>query len=586
MWYNLTEIIMPETNTSNISENPFFHQLIEMNKSLDKLTIQLAKAQEENERLNETIRTLTEQLAQANAANADLAAQLKLMAAQKYGKSSEKRKADRKDDKDDHDEPSSPSGSSQEAPVLKPSARKRPARSRTRKPKMSLEDMIKKMNLPVTDEYHELTEGERLCSVCGTELKPIGNKFMRYEVKYIPGRLEIIRHHSVSYSCPECKRRSRDLRYPPEQCNTQPVTAPVTKALLQGKWVSASLVSFVIVLKALYQMPINRIRTILRDLGFFAPSVSALTDWANESAQLYLKPVFERFKTILVLRPELCADETTLQVINESHTRSKTKSYLWQYRTVDMDEYPIVLFEYRQGRSGSYAASFLKGFSGTLLVDGYSGYSKVECGRLANCWVHARRYLIEAAVVSGNRQADEIIEKALSYIDRIFDIEYEINEGKSNLDQRLEYRHSKTTPVVNDLFDWVKTLEIKNLPGEKTRKAFNYLLNHETGLRVFLNDPMLPAHNNGAEQDFVSVARGRNNWLFAYSEEGAESLALMFSVVKTAKRNGLNVVKYLEHIFTTLINWRDTTIPNSVIDGLLPWTDEIQNQFSLEGQAV
>lgn len=97
---------------------------------------------------------------------------------------------------------------------------------------------------------------------------------------------------------------------------------------------------------------------------------------------------------------------------------------------------------------------------------------------------------------------------------------------------------------------------------------------------------MLPAHNNGAEQDFVSVARGRHNWLFSYSEEGADSLALMFSVVKSARRNGLNVMKYLNYLFETLISWRDKTVPSSILESLLPWAEEIQNRFSLKGQAA
>lgn len=579
---------MPEINTSNISENQLFHELVELNKTLRKLTIQYEKAQIENESnqkliqsLKEMIENLNEQLDQANATIISLSEQIKLMAAQKYGKSSEKRKSDHRDD--DHDEPSGPDGGS---PALKPSARKRPVYSKKRKPKESMEDLIQKMNLPVTDLFHELPEEEKICSACQTPLEAIGKKFSRYEVQYIPGKLEIIRHYSVSYGCPECKRKSRDPKYLDETLNIIPVASSIPSALLPGKWVSPSLVSIVMTMKALYQLPVNRIRSIISDLGFFTPSVSTLTMWVIDCAMTYLKPLYAYMKRILIHRPKLCADETTLHVINESHTRRKTRSYLWQYRTVDMDEYPIVLFEYCQGRSGSYAARFLKGFSGTLLVDGYTGYNKVECEKLAYCWVHARRYLIEAAVVSGSDALDDILEKALSYFDQIFAVEYEINEKKLGLDQRLEYRHRKTVPVVNELFDWAKTLDPASLSGEKARKAFNYLLAHEQGLRVFLNDPMLPAHNNGAEQDFVSVARGRHNWLFSYSEDGAEALALMFSIVKSAKRNGLKVMKYLERIFGTLVNWNNKKIPDSVLDSLLPWTEEIQRDCALNCQAA
>ncbi|OLU40488.1 hypothetical protein BO224_05380, partial [Erysipelotrichaceae bacterium NYU-BL-E8] len=239
---------MSEINTSNISENQFFHQLVELNKTINKLTIQYEKSQEENEANRKLIKSLTEQLDQANATILDLSAQIRLMAAQKYGRSSEKRKPDKKDD---HDQPSGPSA---KTPAPGASARKRPVRSKARKPKESLEDLIKKMNLPVTDELHELSEDQRICSVCGTELTPIGRKLVRHEVRYIPGKLEIIRHYSVSYGCPECKRKSRDPRYLPGEFDIHPVMAKAPESLLFGKWVSPSLMALVITLKALYQL--------------------------------------------------------------------------------------------------------------------------------------------------------------------------------------------------------------------------------------------------------------------------------------------------------------------------------------------
>lgn len=348
-------------------------------------------------------------------------------------------------------------------------------------------------------------------------------------------------------------------------------------SLLPGSWVSSKLMSFVIGLKALFQIPATRMVNILREMGSMRVSTGTLSTWLIRTAQIYFKPLYARLKSLLLQRSHLQADETTLQVINESCTRRKRKSYLWQYRTADSDCLPIVLFEYCQGRSGEYAARFLHGFKGTLMVDGYSGYNKVDDTILAYCWVHARRYFIEAGICSSVSQVQSVAEKAIESIDTIFSLERDLEEEDLELQDRVRWRLDHVQPEVNRLFDWIKSLDPSRLYSEKLRRAIQYLLNHEKGLRVFLHDPEVPTHNNRAEAAFVPVARGRHNWLFAYSEEGAEALAILFSMTQTAKMNGLNVFRYLELVMNTFRDWRERTIPDEIIDQVLPWSQNVRD---------
>lgn len=222
---------------------------------------------------------------------------------------------------------------------------------------------------------------------------------------------------------------------------------------------------------------------------------------------------------------------------------------------------------------------FLKGFNGILLVDGFSGYNKVECECLANCWVHARRYFIQAAICSADTAVYDQAMDMVFLMDKIFWIESEMKERKLNKKGRREERQKRTLPVVDQIFEGLKKIDVDSLSSEKMKKACNYLKNHEEGLRVFLDDPLVPPHNNKTEANFVPFSRGRNNWLFAYSEEGAEMLATMYSMIQTAKANHLNPARYLEYVMEKLMPWvinDQVAAPESVLESLMPWSPEVQ----------
>lgn len=582
---------MSKSYTSNISENPYFKQMVEKDKEntaqriqIQEMTGQIIKLTAKIDSLTEKLSKSQEQIAQLLSQNVALCEQVKLMAHQKFGQKSEKRSSKKKDDdQDDSDESGSSSdGDGTTADPDEQSAERNAYRNRNRakkarKPKISMEEMIAKNNLPTRDVYHELPEEERICSACGTELEEMGSHFLHYSLDITMPVITVVRHYAKTYHCAECKKRSTDSSTPLEELNRAPISASGPKQLLDGKWITAPFIAFLIVMKAEYQIPTNRIYNILQNLGCFSPTPATLCSWIIETSQKYLAPVFERMKQYLLARPILCADETTLQVINEAINRRKQHSYLWQYSTPETDPLQIVLFDYKPGRAGKYAAEFLRGFLGKLLVDGFSGYNKVKNVKLAHCWVHARRYFIEAAVATKNKEVIDQAETALDYFDKIFEIEREMDEKNLSYEERMERRYEKSTPIVEDLFKWVDAQAGKPHLTEKLKKAIGYLQNHREGLKVFLGDPLVPASNNLCERQFISVARGRNNWLFAYSEAGAHALAKMFSIVKTAIRNGLNATKYITYLLERLTPKSGAPFTAGDLDELLPWSEHIQS---------
>ena len=575
---------MPENssaNTSNISSNPFFQQLVKISQQLDDALKDSRKKDEIIHSLTEQINDLTEQVEAANTTIASLTEQITLMAAQRYAKKSEKRSSDnkKKDDDDSNDSDSTPSsGSAPESDSSKKLNTHRPVKkNRTRKPKPTMKELIERMSLDVEKVVIELDEDKRICEYCTHELIPFGQEHLRYGIEAELPKLRVIEYVGVTYGCPNCHEKAADSN----KCTLAPVAALAPRPLLPGSWASASLLALAIAFKTLYQIPTNLLITMFREMGMFSVSSGTLCSWIISAAQIYFAPLFDRLRELLIQSDHIQADETSLRVINESVTRRKTRSFIWQYRTADICEFPIVLFDCQQGRSGRYAAEFLKGFEGTLLVDGYSGCSQIEGAKLANCWVHARRYFIEASLVCRNETVRGQAQEALALIDQLFDIEQDMSDREMNLDERMEYRHEHTLPVVDELFRLIGGFDLNRMSSEKMRKACRYLMNHEAGLRVFLDDPLVAAHNNSSEEAFVSIARGRHNWLFAYSEDGARALTVLSSITKTARRCGLNVLKYLELVMNRFREWRESAIPSDVIESVLPWNDEIRELCGL-----
>ena len=368
------------------------------------------------------------------------------------------------------------------------------------------------------------------------------------------------------------------------------------KRLLKGSVVTPSLAAALMNGKYTNALPLYRIEQELQANGINI-SRQTMANWMMSLSQKYLSVMWDRLKEEELKGDVIQADETTCQVIHDndpSNPEDKKssaghKNYMWVYRTGQFNkEHPIVLYEYQRGRHHKYPENFLKGYEGYLETDALNQYYMLEKtipGLVnANCWVHARRDFADALKVLDKSQKVDtrktIAGQALARIAKMYEIENSLAELTA--EERLKKRKRKIEPLVDEFFAWIKKLSIGEpiLPKGKTMSGINYCLNQESRLRVFLENGNVPMDNSASERAIRPFTVGRKNWVLINSVKGAQASAVIYSLVETAKLNGLNVYRYLEHLLTELPELADENgnIDTEKLDPLLPWSDQLPAQ--------
>lgn len=254
------------------------------------------------------------------------------------------------------------------------------------------------------------------------------------------------------------------------------------------------------------------------------------------------------------------------EVLNEPGKDTKTKSYVWIYRTSVYNTNPVVIYEYTQGRSGAFAKAFLKEWQGTYLhCDGYAGYKKLEDKTLCGCLVHARRKFHEALVANPD---NEMAKTGEDYLLKLFAVESMADKQSLSPEERLNLRNEKSKKIIDGFYEWIASTEHRALPQSLVGKAVTYAINQKEYLCNFLKDGRIQLSNNLAEQSAKVFVIGRKNGLFSNTANGANASTLIYSVMQTAIANNLIPQKYLEYVFTRLQF-------GSEIKDLLPWSDRI-----------
>lgn len=252
---------------------------------------------------------------------------------------------------------------------------------------------------------------------------------------------------------------------------------------------------------------------------------------------------------------------------------------MWLYRS-GRDGPPIVLFEYQPTRAAEHPRQFLQGFCGFLQVDGYGGYETLPNVTLVGCWAHARRKFVEAlnALPAATRTKGGTPSHAgLAFCDALFTMERTLHDVTPA--QRFAARQERSLPVLTQFRAWLDAMEGKVLPKSLLGAAVTYCRNQWSKLTRFLLDGRLELDNNRAERSIKPFVIGRKNWLFANTAGGARSSAVLYSLVETAKENGLNPFPYLTYLFEQLpnINLKDP----EALERLLPWSETMQAQFPI-----
>jgi hypothetical protein len=293
-----------------------------------------------------------------------------------------------------------------------------------------------------------------------------------------------------------------------------------------------------------------------------------MSNWLIKATFDWLEPIYDVLAEMLCLREVLHVDETTLQVLHEPEKSAQSKSYMWLYRTSGDTGSPIVLYEYQPDRRAGHPKLFMKNFCGYLHADGYEGYHDLSGDiKVVGCFAHVRRKFDEAIKgLSKKEQAGSTAIIGKRFCDKLFSLERDF--AGLTAGERFQKRQELSKPVFNEFYEWLGTFNPPPKTGLYT--AVVYALNQRKYLERYLEDGRLEISNNRAERSIKPFVIGRKNWLFANTPRGAKASAIMYSIIETAKENGLNPYEYLTYIFKNAPNW-DICSNIDNLERLLPW---------------
>ena len=418
------------------------------------------------------------------------------------------------------------------------------------------------------DQIYKLEETQQICPVDKNKLTVVGKKFIRSEIKYIPAEISVVNIYQETYECRKCKKEGRPGMFNPY--TPEPV--------IQHSYATASSVAWTMYQKFVQAVPLYRQEKDWKQMGFEIKR-QTLSNWIMKTSEEWLIPVVEKLREELLKDKYLHADETPVQVLNEDDKKNTTKSYMWVYSTSANATKNIRIFKYSTGRTGENAKDFLKGFKGYLHTDGYAGYNKVEDIHQCLCWAHLRRYFTDALPKDMKSEEATLPAEGIAFCNKLFEWEREFKN--LNLEERQIKRLEKEKPLLEAFWTWAKTSNQKVLPKSKIGKALQYALNHKEKLETYLEDGNCVISNNIAENSIRPFTIGRKNWTFCGSPKGAEASACVYTLVETAKANGLNPYKYLEFLLSRLPGSNVKTNPK-VLDLMMPWDELIQRTCKID----
>ena len=417
--------------------------------------------------------------------------------------------------------------------------------------------------LPVERVFHSIPEEERICPECGDTMHIMGHE-KRRELEIIPAQVKIVEHEQEVYSCRRCER---------ENIKVPVIKAPMPEAVIKGSAASAASIAHIMVQKYMNGVPLYRQEMSFLNDGFFL-SRQTMANWLIRASSDWFGPLYEQMRQSLLKEEILHADETVVQVLKEPGRSPHRESFMWLYRTGRYTETPAILYEYQETRSSAHPKRFLEDFKGYLHTDGYTGYKTLQKEiRLCGCWAHSRRKFHEAAQAAPpEERTNSASHKGLEFCDRLFALEREYEQLTP--EERHKKRLEQSKPVSDAFFAWASS--VCALPKSALGKALHYALEQRPYLETFYLDGRLELSNNRAERSIKPFVIGRKNWLFCCTPKGAKASSMIYSIIETAKENGLKPFEYLKYIFETMPN-----ITKENYHTLLPWSKDLPDSLRL-----
>lgn len=430
----------------------------------------------------------------------------------------------------------------------------------SRKKKRTLEELC--ASLPVEERIVDLPDEEKV-NADGHALTCIGQEYIRTELVLERARAKVVKHYRKVYADRELEQETGYAEV------FKPVMPP---PLLPHSYASASVVTDVLMKKYVDAMPLYRQEQMWKRMGVELKR-GTMANWVIQVADLYLRPFWKRIRSELLTQSTIHADETVMQVLKEKGKPATSESRMWVYSSAKRADIQLRCFEYRESRSGKWAKTFLEGFSGVLITDGYSGYNKVQEAERAGCWAHMRRKWLEAMPEGADAKTCKAAE-GYEFCNRLFELEHQFEELTA--EERLIQRKEKSGPVLEAYWKWLNTIA---RPTGKLKDAVTYAQNQKAHLSAFLEHGEIEISNNQVENAIRPFVIGRKGWLFADTPQGAEASAIIYSLMETAKANSLRLDDYLLHLLSVLPE-RAEQDKDFEMDDLLPWSEEMKSWFS------
>jgi len=403
--------------------------------------------------------------------------------------------------------------------------------------------------LPRVVILHDVPEADRFCP-CGTPMVLMGQQISE-QLDIVPMQIRVLQHVRNTYGCPVSEHA--------------PVTAPVPVQPLPKTNASADFLAMLLTVKYVDGLPLTRFNKVLNRHGAPVP-VQTLARWVIGSAEKVLQPLLNVMRDTLFDGRFIHMDETVVQVLKEKDKSPTSNSYMW-VGVGGPPGKPVVIYDYDPSRSGAVPARLLQGYQGYLMTDGYEGYNQlVRTEQIAHlvCWAHVRRKFVEATRVQPKGRKG-LADQAVALIGRLYGVERKYKEA--SVEERHLARQSLSLPILAELRTWLDKTQPAILPKSALGAALSYMNNYWDKLTRYTEAGDLPVDNNRCENAIRPFVVGRKAWLFSDTPAGANASAIIYSMVETAKANGLDPYAWLRRVMRDLPSARTV----EEVETLLPW---------------